>query len=153
GMVLADTLSDLKKPLREAYERIRALGESGGGTVSRREIREALGLPDSTVRGWLTQLLELDYIDIETSKGGAGRSTRYRANDRGPRQDVTAGLLSPDELGKKCRSKHAKPRRNPWRHYVSGALPNGSAPPDHPRNRPLEPSAPQPARRARLRVP
>ena len=40
--VLAETLSDVRKPLREAYERIRELSLKGDGTVSRREIREAL---------------------------------------------------------------------------------------------------------------
>ena len=48
--VLAETLSDVKKPLREAYERIRGLCGEGDGTISRREIREALAVPDSTVR-------------------------------------------------------------------------------------------------------
>ena len=50
GAVLAETLSDVKKPLREAYERIRGLCSEGDGTISRREIREALAVPDSTVR-------------------------------------------------------------------------------------------------------
>ena len=98
GAVLAETLSDLRKPLREAYTRIRALCLAGDGTVSRREIREALAVPDSTVRGWLQSLVELEYVEAEASKGGAGRSTRYRLVDRGPRQDLLLGLLTPEEL-------------------------------------------------------
>jgi hypothetical protein len=96
--VLADTLTDLKKPLREAYTRIRELSLKGDGTVSRREIREDLAVPDSTARGWLTALVELEYVEAEPSKGGAGRSTRYRLTDRGPREDLVLGLLRPQDL-------------------------------------------------------
>lgn len=93
--VLSDTLSDLKKPLRDAYERVRELcGENG---VSRRDIREALGAPDTTVRHWLSELVDLDYLETDTSRGGAGKSARYRLTERGPRGE-TLGLLSPDEL-------------------------------------------------------
>ena len=100
GAVLAETLSDLRKPLREAYTRIRALCLAGDGTVSRREIRETLAVPDSTVRGWLLSLVELEYVEAEASKGGAGRSTRYRLVDRGPRQDLLLGLLTPEDLAR-----------------------------------------------------
>jgi len=96
--VLADTLSDLKKPLREAYTRIQGLSLKRGGSVSRREIREELAQPDSTVRGWLSQLVDLEYLEVEPSKGGAGKATRYRLTDRGPRQELVLGLLTPDEL-------------------------------------------------------
>jgi DNA primase catalytic core len=97
GEVLADTLADLKKPLREAYERIRGLSANGQG-ISRREIREELAQPDSTVRGWLAQLVELEYLETEASKGGAGKAARYRLTDRGPRKDLVLGLLTPAEL-------------------------------------------------------
>ena len=95
--VLADTLQDLRKPLREAYERIRALCGSGEG-VTRREIREALAQPDSTVRRWLADLVELDYLEMEASKGGQGRSARYRLAGRGPRRELVLGLLRPEQL-------------------------------------------------------
>jgi DNA-binding transcriptional ArsR family regulator len=96
--VLAETLGDVKRPLREAYERIRGLCEEGNGSVSRCEIREALGVPDSTVRGWLSQLVELEYLKSDASKGGAGKVTRYRLTDRGPRHEIVVGLLVPEEL-------------------------------------------------------
>jgi hypothetical protein len=95
--VLAETLSDLRKPLREAYEAVSGLCERGEG-VSRREIREALQLPDSTVRNWLCELVSLEYLEAEG--GGAGRTTRYRLTGRGPKDDVVLGLLSPEELRK-----------------------------------------------------
>ena len=61
--VLTETLSDMRKPLRGAYERIRGLCEEHDGTTSRREIREALrcrirpcgaGSPSSS--SWSTSL-------------------------------------------------------------------------------------------------
>jgi len=96
--ILAETLSDVRKPLREAYQRIRELSLKGDGTVSRREIREALALPDSTVRRWLSDLVELEYLAIsEAGSQGAGRLTRYRLVEH-PRPDVQLGLLSPEEV-------------------------------------------------------
>jgi predicted HTH transcriptional regulator len=99
GQVLTETLSDMKKPLREAYERIKGLLK-GDGSVSRREIREALSIPDSTVRRWLGELVELEYlVQVEASKGGQGKTTRYRLAEREPHQQPVVGLLSPAELG------------------------------------------------------
>jgi DNA primase len=98
GEVLAETLSDLKKPLRRALERIRALCQGNGECVSRREIREALSEPDSTVRRWLSELVELEYLETEPSKGGQGRSARYRLLERAPGEERLLGLLPPEEL-------------------------------------------------------
>jgi DNA-binding transcriptional ArsR family regulator len=101
GEVLAETLSDLKRPLRRAYERIRALCAGNGSSASRREIREALAEPDSTVRRWLAELVELEYLELEASKGGQGKSARYRLADRAPREALLVGLLAPGELRSK----------------------------------------------------
>ena len=98
GEVLAETLSDIKKPLRRALERIRALCQGNGECVSRREIREALSEPDSTVRRWLSELVELEYLETEPSKGGQGRSARYRLSGRTPGEERLQGLLRPEEL-------------------------------------------------------
>jgi hypothetical protein len=96
--VLADTLRDLKRPLREAYDRIRGLSLKGEGRLSRREIREALKEPDSTVRRWLGDLVELEYLALaETSKGGPGKATHYRVVER-ERTEAPLGLLTPQEL-------------------------------------------------------
>ena len=98
--VLTETLSDLRRPLREAYESVRGLCERGKG-VTRREIRETLQMPDSTVRNWLAELVSLEYL--EADGGGAGRTTRYRLTGRGPKDDVVLGLLSPEQLRKLLR--------------------------------------------------
>jgi len=98
GAVLAETLSDLKKPLREAYTRIRELSLKSEGPLTRSEIREALAVPDSTVRRWLAELVDLEYLEADVSKGGQGKSARYRLSERAPRGDLVLGLLTPAEL-------------------------------------------------------
>jgi uncharacterized membrane protein len=99
GEVLKETLTDVKKPLREAYRRIQALSEGTGGSLSRREIREALGVPDSTVRRWLAELVELEYLTAgESGKGGAGKTTRYQVVPREASGELVLGLLTPAEL-------------------------------------------------------
>jgi DNA-binding transcriptional ArsR family regulator len=99
GEVLRETLTDVKKPLREALESIQGLAGQGEGSLSRRDIREALGVPDSTVRRWLSELVELEYLAIaEEGRQGAGKTTRYRLAQRGPRAEAVLGLLSPEKL-------------------------------------------------------
>jgi DNA-binding transcriptional ArsR family regulator len=99
GDVLRETLSDLKRPLREALQRVQELAATGDDSVSRREIREALAVPDSTVRRWLAELVELEYLGVaEEGRQGAGKTTRYRLVERGPRADVVLGLLTPEQL-------------------------------------------------------
>jgi len=99
GEVLVETLSDVKKPLREALQRIRAMDEEAAGSLTRRQIREGLGVPDSTVRRWLADLVELEYLTVaEQGRRGAGKAMRYRILERGPRSDLVLGLLSPEHL-------------------------------------------------------
>jgi energy-coupling factor transporter ATP-binding protein EcfA2 len=98
--VLAETLSDLRKPLRDALERVRGLSLKGDGSVSRREIREALAMPDSTVRRWLQDLVELEYLtQVEAGGKGAGKTSRYRLVPL-ETQRAPLGLLSPKDLEK-----------------------------------------------------
>jgi DNA primase catalytic core len=99
GEVLADTFSDLRKPLREAYERIRELLREVEGSVSRRDIRERLSVPDSTARRWLSELVELEYLEVvEMGRRGAGKATKYRLSERGPKEELMLGLRNPEEL-------------------------------------------------------
>ena len=50
------------------------------------------------MRRWLAELVELEYLELEASKGGQGKSARYRLSERAPHQDLVLGLLAPDEL-------------------------------------------------------
>ncbi len=99
GEVLKDTLQDLKKPLRETFERIRVLASKSDGALTRSAIREALALPDSTVRRWLAELVELEYLETETVK--QGKAARYALTGRVPQENLSLGLLSPEDLAGK----------------------------------------------------
>lgn len=99
GEVLKDTLQDLKKPLRETFEHIRVLSSKSDGALTRSAIREALALPDSTVRRWLAELVELEYLETETVK--QGKAARYVLTGRIPQENLSLGLLSPEDLAQK----------------------------------------------------
>jgi 5S rRNA maturation endonuclease (ribonuclease M5) len=104
GELLADTLSHLKAPLTRALTRIEGLCHERNGTFSRREVREALNEPDSTVRRWLAELCDLEYLAVvETGGKGAGKAARYRVLERQGGRDVRLGLLTPDELVRRLR--------------------------------------------------
>ena len=97
--VLSETLADLRTPLRVAYEQIRALCDQGDGSVSRRTIREALAVPDSTVRGWLQSLVDLEYLAlVDAGQKGAGRAARYRLVEHASSEARRVGLLTPEAL-------------------------------------------------------
>jgi DNA primase len=97
--VLAETLTDVKKPLREAFARIRAFSAEAGGTVSRREVREALQAPDSTVRRWLSELVQLEYLTVaEAGRQGQGKTTRYVVTEQATAAAKLEGLLTPEDL-------------------------------------------------------
>jgi DNA primase/DNA-binding transcriptional ArsR family regulator len=96
GEVLRETLTDVKKPLREALQRIQSLAGPRERAISRREIREALGVPDSTVRRWLSELVELEYLEADGGK--QGKAARYVVTARAPKQELVLGLLSPEDL-------------------------------------------------------
>jgi len=114
GEVLAETLADVRKPLRDAYERVKELSLKGDGSVSRREIREALGVPDSTVRRWLADLVELEYLAVaEAGRQGAGKTTRYRISDTNPLEEQQIGLMTPEELDAACSREKPPPRQKP----------------------------------------
>ena len=99
--VLRETLTDVKRPLREAYTRIQGLCRERGGTVSRREVREALHVPDSTVRRWLQDLVDFEYVSLVQAEGersGQGKAVRYRLLDREPKETEVLGLVPPPDL-------------------------------------------------------
>ena len=54
--------------------------------------------PDSTVRRWLQELVDLEYLDVDGARAAQGKAARYRLTNRGPRDDVVLGLLTPSEL-------------------------------------------------------
>lgn len=111
GEVLKDTLHELKKPLRETFERVRALSAKSEEALTRSAIREALALPDSTVRRWLSELVELEYLETETGK--QGKAVRYALTGRMPKEDVVLGLLTPEDLQSRLQVRHFAKLRQP----------------------------------------
>jgi DNA primase len=107
AQVLTETLSDLKRPLRDAFARVRELSLKCQGPVTRSEIREALALPDSTVRRWLTELVELEYLEADASK--QGKAVRYGLTGRAPKQELVLGLLSPQDLRRRLQNFATSP--------------------------------------------
>ncbi len=101
GQVLTDTLSDLKRTLREAFARIAALAARTPAPLSRRAIREELLEPDSTVRRWLSELVDLEYLEVE-GRSSSGKAAHYRVVGQRP-ADTIPGLLTPAALAEKLR--------------------------------------------------
>ena len=100
AQVLAETLSDVKKPLREAYERVRELALKGDGSVSRREIREALAGAGLDGAALAADLVELEYLaQVEAEQGRRGQDDALpRSWIASPRARSSLGLLTPEDL-------------------------------------------------------
>jgi hypothetical protein len=117
--VLAETLSDLKRPLRLVLDRVRALASQHAGRVSRRQVRESLQLPDTTVRRWLRELVDLEYLKPERPRPGE-KSTAYTI-DSTTTTEGSSGLLTPDELAAKMNPpKRQKPPQGRGRVQLTG---------------------------------
>ncbi|HEV2718496.1 MAG TPA: CHC2 zinc finger domain-containing protein [Thermoanaerobaculia bacterium] len=96
--VLGATLADLKKPAAELLGAMRALvAKKPDSSITRRELREATGLPDHRVAALLHELVQLEYAEVLC--GSQGQRFRYRLT---PSNDASspalAGLATPDEL-------------------------------------------------------
>ena len=85
GEVLRETLSDLKRPLREALQRVQALAAKGeGSVVAARDPRGAARAGLDRAAAGCSELVELEYLAVAEAGGeGAGKATRYRVIDRG----------------------------------------------------------------------
>jgi hypothetical protein len=104
--VLGESFTELKKPQRELLFSVEKLIEEKQDNVTRREIREHVGLTDYRLRDLLGELVSLEYL-AETG-GGQGRMCRYRLADRGVRPEkIVVGLTTPEELAAKLRGAAA----------------------------------------------
>ncbi len=95
--VLGATLADLKKPASELLVAMRALvAKKPDNTITRRELREATGLPDHRVAALLSELVQLEYAEVLC--GSQGQRFRYRLASGNASSPALAGLATPDEL-------------------------------------------------------
>jgi DNA primase len=99
--VLAETLGDLKKPLQTVLDAVTAAATETGGPVTRRALRERLQCPDSSLRTWLTELVTLEYLEVDCA--GVGKTARYRVVGRPTRDALVVGLRTPAELAQALR--------------------------------------------------
>jgi len=110
--VLGSTLADLKRPVRELLDSMRALVAERARekklppervTVTRRELRERMGLPNHQVRRLLAEIVDLEHV--EAVAGAKGRLYEYRLARCGGEDRGLRGLLRPEELEKRLRSR------------------------------------------------
>jgi hypothetical protein len=75
-------------------------------------MRESLQLPDTTVRRWLRELVDLEYLKPERPRPGE-KSTTYTVDGLGLGERAS-GLLTPDELAAKVNppTRQKQPKRH-----------------------------------------
>jgi DNA-binding IscR family transcriptional regulator len=108
---LGSTLADLKKPARDFLDAMRALvaGEAKKRkqppervTVTQRQLREEIGLPQHQVKRLLRELVELEHVEVV--KGSRGQPWSYRLGATSSLDSLALqGLLTPDDLEKSLR--------------------------------------------------
>ena len=105
--VLGATLADLKKPAAELLGAMRALiAKKPDSAITRRELREATGLPDHRVAALLSELVQLEYAEVLC--GSQGQRFRYRLTPaNGASSPALAGLATPDELRARLAGREA----------------------------------------------
>lgn len=74
-----------------------AVAKKPDSTITRRELREATGLPDHRVAALLSELVQLEYAEVLC--GSQGQRFRYRlTSSNGASSPALAGLATADEL-------------------------------------------------------
>lgn len=110
--VLPDTLSEIKKPVAdllstiENYTKNLARQQRLNKTeiaFSRREIRDASGLPNHRIKELFKELEELEYVEVE--KSARGGSYHYRLVAGSKAAKLSSFLLTPEQLKEKISSR------------------------------------------------
>ena len=97
---VADFLTKMDTAMREAATK--AKQEPAHFTFSRRDVREAVQLPDYLVKLYMRQVEELEMIEVQRATRGS--SFRYRLVERREARATLQGLMTPDALAKKWKS-------------------------------------------------
>lgn len=97
---VADFLQRMEIAMQEAAKR--AKQDAAHFFFSRRDVREALRLPDYLVKLYMRQIEELELIEVQRAVRGG--SFRYRLAQRPEVRASLQGLTTPDELSRKWKS-------------------------------------------------
>jgi DNA primase len=106
--VFAQAGSDLPQPVADFLAEIEKLVPQKAKeancpantfTFSRRDIREAVNLPDHIVKRYMRQIEELEYVRVQ--RAALGGSFRYRLADTAQRPRHLDGLITPELLTEK----------------------------------------------------
>jgi DNA primase len=100
--LLYETLAELKRPLRVFFGAIRELAKEAGETASflGRQLRDRTSLPHHTIKRYLAELVELEYLAV--TRGVRGATNAYRLVDLPEKEGGRIpGLLLPAELAAK----------------------------------------------------
>jgi hypothetical protein len=117
--VFAASLSDVKKPARDLLERMQGLCVKLAHerslppervALTRREVREATGLPDLQVWRLLQELVSLEHVVLAAGSNGKRCYYRPAVVVAGERSPILDGLLTPEALHRLL--KKGKPGRD-----------------------------------------
>ena len=97
---VADFLTQMDTAMREAATA--AKQDVARFTFSRRDVREAVQLPDYLVKLYMRQVEELEMIEVQRATRGS--SFRYRLVEQRDLRATLQGLTPPDQLAKKWKS-------------------------------------------------
>lgn len=106
--VFTGTLADLPRPVAVFLERLESIVTEAATKAktsvehfyfSRRDVREACGLPDYLIKQHMRAVEELEYIEVQRSNRGG--SYRYRLLPHKKAPDTLQGLTKPEELAQK----------------------------------------------------
>ena len=101
--VMGESFTELKKPQRELLKQIETMVKGSlEEELTRRQIREFVGIPDTRLRDLLQELVDLEYL--LTIEGKQGKSFRYRLSERNIKaEQIIEGLTTPEELEKQLK--------------------------------------------------
>jgi DNA primase len=109
--VFAQAGSDIRKPVADFLAKMEAAMQQAAKAAkqdaahfffSRREVREAVQMPDYLVKLYMRQIEELELVEVQRATRGS--SFRYRLVQRPEARATLQGLTPPDELAAKWKS-------------------------------------------------
>jgi hypothetical protein len=108
GLIFSQTQSDLAKPVADFLAQVEAWAATTAKTsksrvedffFSRRDVRDAVKLPDHMIKRHMRQIEDLEYVEVRRATHGG--SFRYRMLPQKKAPDVLAQLTTPQDLAEK----------------------------------------------------